>query len=1237
MQRPFTRFNQQMQWVFSLLMIFGAFSVSAQEADTCLADAGTISGLQVNVADTVAGIQASQPADLVVPMGYEILYVLTSGEDLTIQDVSQFPYFEVMPEGRYTIHTLVYDPETLDLGIVEIGVTTGFDVNGLLVQGGGDICASLDVHGAQFTFGDFEAPCFADAGTLAPVVDDDNCLSSDDNNATLSATQDIAPAIPEGYQQIFVLTSTDSLVIEGVSTSPEFMVSETGMYTIHSLVYDTATLDLGIVEFGVTTGGDVAALLEQGGGDICASLDVMGASFMVEDCGCEAMAATLSPIVDGDNCLTDTTSAMLSAAVDTDPVVPEGYQQLFVLTATDSLVIQAVSETPGFTVDTTGLFTIHSLVFDPTTLDLGIVEFGVTTGVDVVGLLEQGGGDICASLDVAGAPFDVDTCSACEALAGTLMPVMDDDNCVTDSTAAMLSAMVDTDPVIPTDYQQVFVLTSGEDLVILDVSETPEFSVDTTGIFTIHSLVFDPNTLDLGTVEIGVTTGIDVNGLLIQGGGDICASLDVAGAPFMVAECTDCEAMAGTLTPVMDDDNCVTDSTSANLSADVDMPAVIPDGFQQLYVLTMGEDLVIMDVNGTPEFSVDTTGTFTIHSLVYDTATLDLGIVEFGVTTGVDVNGLLIQGGGDICASLDVAGAPFMVAECTDCEAMAGTLTPVMDDDNCVTDSTSANLSADVDMPAVIPDGFQQLYVLTMGEDLVIMDVNATPDFSVDTTGTFTIHSLVYDPATLDLGIVEFGVTTGVDVNGLLIQGGGDICASLDVAGAPFDVMACDIDTCNVDGGMLSLVSGGVDTTICAGDGTSDAFGVTITDTQGTNFAWVITDEDLNILALPPSPPFDLDGAGPGTSLIWGLSFEDGLTGAEVGANAGDLMGCFDLSNPITVIRNDVAVGSLVAMETCLDQSGKAMLEATVDTEPRVPAGFELIYVLTSGDDLVIEAVNTDPNFTVTDEGIYTIHTLIYDPNTLDLGVVEFGTTTGVDVLGLLTQGGGGACGELDVAGARFVIESCCGGSKGDLDPYPIRCTNEGAVLRAYFDDYPTLPSSLYRVIYVLTKGDDLIIVDAGNARKFTVTDPGIYRIHTLIYDPRTLDLGIIEFGKTSAVTVNSLLLQGGGDICAILDVRGARFDVTGGCVTSHGVSDPGAFPNPTMDRVQIEFNPNLNNKEIRVDLISPTGAVLQSQDFQPGTVRGELDLSNQVQGLYMIRVNYDGVPQEWHRIQKAE
>ena len=69
---------------------------------------------------------------------------------------------------------------------------------------------------------------------------------------------------------------------------------------------------------------------------------------------------------------------------------------------------------------------------------------------------------------------------------------------------------------------------------------------------------------------------------------------------------------------------------------------------------------------------------------------------------------------------------------------------------------------------------------------------------------------------------------------------------------------------------------------------------------------WVVTDEEGNILGLPPTPEaVDFNGAGAGTCLIWHLSFEDGLTGLEVGNNAlTDLDGCYDLSDEfVSVVR----------------------------------------------------------------------------------------------------------------------------------------------------------------------------------------------------------------------------------------------------------------------------------------------------------------------------------------------
>ncbi|NND07604.1 MAG: T9SS C-terminal target domain-containing protein [Saprospiraceae bacterium] len=576
---------------------------------------------------TLAAEVASAPY---IPEGYQQLYVLTKGESLVIEQVGGEPIFTVEDNGTYTIHTLVYDPNTLDLSIVVPGETTGFDVNGLLIQGGGSICAALDVAGAPFTV------VGVSAGTLnAPSSF--VCFSGSETTITAEVVE--PASLPAGYSHIYVLTSGDELVIQGVSSTPSFDVSSGGIYTIHSLVYDTSTLDLGIVELGVTTGFDVNGLLIQGGGQICASLDVAGARFIVgPDAGTLVSVST-------SGC---TGSFMLEAGTEREPFIPEGYTQLFVLTEGSNLVIQAVAENPMFEVTNTGTYTIHSLVYDPLTLDLGIVEFGVTTGVDVNGLLIQGGGSICASLDVAGAVFE-----ASGPIAGTL----NSESALVcfDGSSVSLDAQHADEPVVPAGYSVLYVLTQGDGLVIQQVGAEPTFEVDMPGNYTIHTLVYDANTLDLSIVVPGVTTGIDVNGLLVQGGGSICAALDVAGSKISVGP------SAGTL--VADNPSPMLDGMgSAMLQASVGEDPVVPEGFSLIYVLTSGDDLVIQNVNATPMFEVTTSGKYTIHTLVYDTLTLDLGIVEVGVTTGVDVNGLLVQGGGSICAALDVAGAVFDVS-----------------------------------------------------------------------------------------------------------------------------------------------------------------------------------------------------------------------------------------------------------------------------------------------------------------------------------------------------------------------------------------------------------------------------------------------------------------------------------------------------------------------------------------------------------------------------------------------
>lgn len=270
---------------------------------------------------------------------------------------------------------------------------------------------------------------------------------------------------------------------------------------------------------------------------------------------------------------------------------------------------------------------------------------------------------------------------------------------------------------------------------------------------------------------------------------------DVSGEIYIIAhavvcDCPEvCETDAGTLTA--DADAVCLEDGSAAISATPNGDAVVPDGYEVLYVLTSGAELVIQGVSSDPSFVVDAAGNYTIHTLVYDPATLDLSIVEIGVTTGVDVFGLLQDGGGEICASLDVAGAPVKVDECPEeCTAFAGEIigNPAT---NCFING-SATFEALPQGDIVVPDGYEVIYVLTSGPELVIEAVNSAPVFEVTSLGQYTIHTLVYDPATLDLSIVEFGVTTGFDVYALLIDGGGEICASLDVKGAYMLAIECD-------------------------------------------------------------------------------------------------------------------------------------------------------------------------------------------------------------------------------------------------------------------------------------------------------------------------------------------------------------------------------------------------------------------------------------------------------------
>jgi hypothetical protein len=545
-------------------------------------------------------VSATPDGNIVVPAGYSVIYVLTSGPNLVIEQVNAAPTFDVTAAGDYTIHTLVFDgdstsPNFLDLSVVQFGVTTGVDVLNLVTANG--LCASLDVAGA----GVHVQPCTADAGTL--TIDQDP-VTLGGSSVTVSATPDGNIVVPAGYSVIYVLTSGPNLVIEQVNTSPVFDITAVGDYTIHTLVFDGDStspnfLDLSVVQFGVTTGVDVLNLVTANG--LCASLDVAGAGVHVQPCTADAGTLT----IDQDPVTLGGSSVTVSATPDGNLVVPAGYSVIYVLTSGPNLVIEQVNTSPVFDITAVGDYTIHTLVFDgdstsPNFLDLSVVQFGVTTGVDVLNLVTANG--LCASLDVAGAGVHVQPCTAD---AGTL--TIDQDPVMLVNGSATVSATPDGNIVVPAGYSVLYVLTSGNSLIIEQVATTPSFTVAAAGDFTIHTLVFDgdstsQNFLDLSVVQFGVTTGVDVLNLVTTNG--LCASLDVAGAGVHVQPCT---ADAGTLT--IDQDPVTLGGSSVTVSATPDGNIVVPAGYSVIYVLTSGPNLVIEQVNTSPVFDITAVAT----------------------------------------------------------------------------------------------------------------------------------------------------------------------------------------------------------------------------------------------------------------------------------------------------------------------------------------------------------------------------------------------------------------------------------------------------------------------------------------------------------------------------------------------------------------------------------------------------------------------------------------------------
>ncbi len=116
----------------------------------------------------------------------------------------------------------------------------------------------------------------------------------------------------------------------------------------------------------------------------------------------------------------------------------------------------------------------------------------------------------------------------------------------------------------------------------------------------------------------------------------------------------------------------------------------------------------------------------------------------------------------------------------------------------------------------------------------------------------------------------------------------------------------------NPDGGNVFMPSGETSKEVCTTDGYDNVIQFRHSTNSNAAYRYVITDDNNNILGLPPGNSLNFEGVPAGICRVWGLSYTGTVT-AQVGDNATNTSltdDCFDLSdNFIEVIRTDVDGG----------------------------------------------------------------------------------------------------------------------------------------------------------------------------------------------------------------------------------------------------------------------------------------------------------------------------------------
>ena len=404
------------------------------------------------------------------------------------------------------------------------------------------------------------------------------------------------------------------------------------------------------------------------------------------------------------------------------------------------------------------------------------------------------------------------------------------------------------------------------------------------------------------------------------------------------------------------------------------------------------------------------------------------------------------------------------------------------------------------------------------------------------------------------------------------------------------------------DGGTISTED---NTNICV-DGAPDPINVDVMGSEGSNEGWIITDDSNNILALPPAPPFDLDGAGVGTCFIWYIRYENGLTGNETGNNLSDLSGNFDLSNSITVTRETPDGGTITLADgsTSLEQCAENIIFEVAHTT--TAANLSYWYIITDENNNILNFQNSTAGTTVDLTGAPSGTCRIWGWSFSG----EPAPTMG-DPISTLTDG------DCEVISADFITvgrEVPDGGvidsDRGTDFEY---CLDEGIPINA--TNNTTAPNLNYW--YIITDEADNILI--------WTTDPIIDLDGS---GEGTCRIWGWNFQGLPTPSVGAPITSLMDDDCEDISdnfLTVVRVNQGPSCLVNtsdlSSVDQLNIYPNPARDFLEIEYK-GLENAKGEFALVDLLGKSFLEKDLNQTNDEFQIDIREVPSGVYMVRIN---------------